>query len=167
MPILPQLDYWWPRPHFSLFLLVLWLLLMNSVSPGQILIGAVLGWLIPFSTQQFWPERPHLRHPGRMMLYLLRLLLDILRSNLTVARLILRPPERLSPGFIRYPLSLTDEFAITMLASSISLTPGTVSAGLSPDRRYLLVHVLHLDDEAELIEEIRQRYETPLGEILQ
>ncbi len=167
MPLLPQLTHWWPRPHFSLFLLVLWLLLVNSVSPGQVLIGAVLGWLIPFSTQQFWPERPHLRNPLRMLHYLMRLLVDILRSNLTVARLILRHPGSLQPGFIRYPLSLTDEFAITLLASSISLTPGTVSAGLSPDRRFLLVHVLHLEDEAALIKQISERYETPLGEILE
>ena len=167
MPLMPQLTHWWPRPHFSLFLLVLWLLLVNSVSPGQVLLGAALGWLIPFSTQQFWPERPHLHNPGRLLLYMLRLLVDILRSNLTVARLILRDPETLTPGFVRYPLSLTNEFAITMLASSISLTPGTVSAGLSPDRAYLLVHVLHLDDEDELIEQIRERYETPLREILE
>ena len=167
MPLLPQLTHWWPRPHFSVFLLVLWLLLVNSFSPGQILIGAVLGWLIPFSTQQFWPERPHLHNPGRLLLYMARLLVDILRSNLTVARLILRDTGTLQPGFIRYPLSLTDEFAITVLASSISLTPGTVSAGLSPDRRYLLVHVLHLEDEAGLIRQISERYETPLREILE
>ncbi|XOZ33404.1 Na+/H+ antiporter subunit E [Halomonadaceae bacterium KBTZ08] len=162
-----QLTHWWPRPYFSLFLLVLWLLLVNSAAPGQILLGAGLAWLIPFSTQQFWPERPRLNSPGRLLVYLMRLLVDILRSNLTVARLILRDPGSLQPGFVRFPLSVTNEFAITLLASSISLTPGTVSAGLSPDRGYLLVHVLHLDDEAELIEHIRKRYETPLREILE
>lgn len=166
MALPSQLTHWWPRPQFSLFLLLLWLLLANSVSPGQILTGAVLGWLIPYLTQTFWPERPHLRSPLRMLLYLLRFLIDILRSNLVVAQLILRHPDTLKPGFIRYPLALTDEFAITVLASTISLTPGTVSTGLSPDRRFLLVHVLHLEDEAALIKQISERYETPLGEIL-
>ena len=167
MKLFPQQHYWWPRPPFSLFLLVLWLLLVNSISPGQILIGAVLGWLIPFSTQQFWPERSHLHNAGRLLMYLLRLLKDIIESNITVARLILRNPDSLQPAFIRFPVTLTDEFAITVLASSISLTPGTVSAGLSPDRSMLLVHVLHVTDEQELIEHIRKRYEQPLKEILE
>ncbi|TVP55306.1 MAG: cation:proton antiporter, partial [Halomonadaceae bacterium] len=65
------------------------------------------------------------------------------------------------------PLALTDEFAITMLASTISLTPGTVSAGLSPDRQTLLIHALHEPDPAALIAHIRSRYETPLKEILE
>lgn len=167
MKLFSQQQYWWPRPHFSVFLLVLWLLLVNSVSPGQILLAAFLGWLIPFSTQQFWPERPHLHNALRLLVYLLRLLKDILESNITVARLILRSPETLQPAFIRVPVTLTNEFAITMLASSISLTPGTVSVGLSPDRSMLLVHVLHTTDEQAVIDHIRERYEQPLKEILE
>lgn len=167
MPLMHRLPHWWPRPYFSLFLLVLWLLLVNSVHADQVLIGTVLGWLIPFLTQPFWPERPRLHNPGAVLRYTVQFLVDILRANLTVARLILHNPGTLQPGFIRYPLSLTNEFAITVLASSISLTPGTVSVGLSPDQRYLLVHVLHLKDEAVLIEQIRTRYEQPLGEIME
>ena len=40
-----------------------------------------------------------------------------------------------------------------------------MSAALSDDRKYLLVHVLHLDDPDALIAEIKSRYETPLMEI--
>lgn len=161
-----QLRYWWPRPQFSLFLLGLWLLLMNTLSPAQILTGAFLGWLIPFSTQQFWPERPHLRKTWRLVPYLVNLLWDILKSNFTVALLILRSPARLQPAFIRYPVNLTNEFALTMLASTISLTPGTVSTGFSPDRKTLLIHALHVEDEDALIRHIQSRYERPLKEIL-
>lgn len=161
-----QLRYWWPRPQFSLFLLGLWLLLMNTLSPAQILTGAFLGWLIPYSIQQFWPERPQLRKTWRLLPYLVNLLWDILKANVVVARLILRSPERLQPAFIRYPVTLTNEFALTILASSITLTPGTVSTGLSPDHRTLLIHALHVEDEDALIRHIRTRYERPLKEIL-
>jgi len=54
---------------------------------------------------------------------------------------------------------------IAALTSMITLTPGTVSAALSDDRKYLLVHVLNLDDEQHLITEIKRRYEAPLMEI--
>lgn len=162
-----QLRHWWPHPGFSVFLAVLWLFLMNTLSPGQVLMGLFLGWLIPFCTQQFWPEKPHMHHMGQLSIYLLHLLWDILKANLTVARLLVHSPRRLQPVFVRFPLTLTDEFAITMLASTISLTPGTVSAGLSPDRSTLLIHALHEQDPEALVQHIRTRYEQPLKEILE
>ncbi|MDX1267841.1 MAG: Na+/H+ antiporter subunit E, partial [Oceanisphaera sp.] len=70
-----------------------------------------------------------------------------------------------SPGFIAVPLDITQDLPITLLASSISLTPGTVSIEVSEDKRWLYVHVLNLVDEAETIANIKQRYESPLKEI--
>ncbi|PKN32477.1 MAG: cation:proton antiporter, partial [Deltaproteobacteria bacterium HGW-Deltaproteobacteria-19] len=90
---------------------------------------------------------------------------DIVVANLTVARLILGPTRLLRPAFIRLPLDLKNDFAITLLAHTISLTPGTVSAQVAEDRQSLLIHALDLDDEALLVERIKQRYEAPLKEI--
>jgi multicomponent K+:H+ antiporter subunit E len=92
---------------------------------------------------------------------------DILTANMAVAILILGPPRRLRPGFVELPLDLTDEFAITLLASTISLTPGTVSADVSEDRRTLLIHALDVDDQDAMIRQIKQRYERPLKEIFE
>lgn len=156
---------WLPHPYLSLTLVLVWLLLVNELSLGQALLGAVLGVLIPLYTSSFWPERPHPARPGLLARYLLRLFRDILVANLQVARLVLGPRARLRPALIAYRLELTDEFAITMLASTISLTPGTVSADLSPDRRTLLIHVLSTDDPDALRAGIRARYETPLSEM--
>jgi multicomponent K+:H+ antiporter subunit E len=94
-------------------------------------------------------------------------LVDIVMANLVVAGLILNPWRTLRPRFIKLPLALQDPFAITLLANTISLTPGTVSADLSPDHRTLLVHCLNLDDEMTLIKHIKCRYETPLKEIFE
>ena len=52
-----------------------------------------------------------------------------------------------------------------LLAGIVTMTPGTVSADLSDDRRTLLVHGLAIDDEAALIRSIKTRYEAPLKEI--
>lgn len=156
---------WLPHPHMSLTLVVVWLLLVNEVSLGQVVLGTLLGVLIPLATSSFWPERPHPARPAVLARYLLRLLLDILVANLEVARRVLGPTDRLKPAFVVYPLELTDPFAISMLASTISLTPGTVSADLSPDRRTLLIHSLSTDDPQALCETIRTRYERPLKEI--
>jgi acetyl-CoA acetyltransferase len=72
---------------------------------------------------------------------------------------------KLRPAFVEIPLELEDDLALTMLASIVSLTPGTVSADLSDDRKTLLVHGLDVADEAQLILDIKQRYEAPLIEV--
>lgn len=157
--------YWVPRPLFSGFLLLLWLLMMNSVAPGHILLGAALGLAIPFITHAFWPEEARVTRLGPLVNYLGVFLLDIFWSNLIVARRILGPSQQLNPGFFLFPLELEDDFAITVLASTISLTPGTVSTHYDAANRTLLIHALHLEDEAAAIASIKTRYETPLKEI--
>ena len=68
---------------------------------------------------------------------------------------------------MQVPLDIQHEFTITLFASTISLTPGTVSADLSLDRRYLLVHSLHVTDIDAAIAEMKQRYEAPLKEVFE
>lgn len=156
---------WLPHPLLSLTLLLVWLLLVNDMSVGHWLLGALLGWLIPLLTQVFWINPPRIRKPLKLCLFFLRVLGDIVIANLQVANLILGPSARLRPAFVEIPMLLEDELALTMLASIISLTPGTVSADLSDDRKILLVHSLDVDDEAALVEQIKHRYEAPLLEV--
>ena len=159
------MNRWLPQPLLSLALVGLWLLLTNSVASGQIVLGSLIALVLPPFTSRFWPSQLCLRHPFKLMRYLGVLLWDITLANLIVARLILGPSSRLRPGFVRLPVDLDNEFALVVLTHTTSLTPGTVSVDLSPDRRTLLIHVLDLDDEARLVAHIRQRYETPLKEI--
>ena len=156
-----------PHPLLSITLFVVWLLLVNSVSAFSILSALVVALAVPLFTNAIWPEHPHIRRPLHLVAYGLRLLRDIGVANLHVARLILGSPARLRPAFIRMPLELRDESAITLLASTISLTPGTVSADISLDRRTLLIHALDVEDADALVADIRQRYEAPLKEIFE
>ena len=158
---------WLPHPLLSLFLWLIWLLLVNSVTPGQLLLGAVLAMVLPLLTGRFWPDQPTLRNPWKILRYIAVLLWDIVLANLAVARRILGPTHQLHPAFVHLPLDLHNDFAISVLASTISLTPGTVSSDLSADRKTLLLHVLDVQDEAELIAHIKQRYEQPLKEIFE
>ena len=159
---------WLPQPLLSLFLWSVWLLLVNSLAPGQLLLGALLALTLPLLTSRFWPERPRSIHKTwKVLRYIVVLLWDIILANLAVARRILGPTRKLHPGFIRLPLELQSDFAITVLTSTISLTPGTVSSDLSADRKTLLIHALDVTDEADVIAHIKQRYEKPLKEIFE
>lgn len=156
---------WLPHPILTPGLVVVWLLLNNSFSFGTLLAGVLLGWAIPVFTLAFWPDRVRIRKPFVLLRFAGIVLFDILVANLRVARLILAGPRRLRPVFVVVPLALQDDLAISLLANTICLTPGTVSACLAPDRTHLLVHALDVADPQNLVRTIKARYETPLAEV--
>jgi multicomponent K+:H+ antiporter subunit E len=156
-----------PHPLLTVSLTILWLLLVNQLSAGHVVLGALLGWLIPFATSSFWPERIRIRHPLTLLRFLGVFVIDIVRGSFLVAYLILLGPRRLRPVFVEVPLTLETDLAISLLANTISLTPGTVSARLSADKRMLIVHTLDTGDAVALVAAIKQRYETPLKKIFE
>ncbi len=156
-----------PHPLLTPALAGIWLLLVNSVTPGQILLGLALGWAIPLLTLRFWPETVRVYRPLTLLRFVIRVLYDILAANLVVARLILGRPERLRPIFVVVPLALKTDLAITLLTNAICLTPGTVSARLTLNRRHLLVHALDAADPGQLAATIKSRYEAPLREVFE
>ena len=158
-----------PAPLVSLALLVAWLMLNESVSIGHLMLGAALALALPVILARWQPERPRLRRWGVLVALALTVLVDIVRSNLTVARLILGPEQRIQPRFVWLPLTIRDPHGIVTLAGIITMTPGTLSADLSDDRRHLLIHAFDVDDAAEatLIADIRTRYEAPLIRIFE
>ncbi len=155
-----------PHPALSVMLLVVWLLMANTITVGGIVLGAILGLILPKFTEPFWPDRPRARF-GRVLLgYLCIVLFDIAVANFQVARLILfRRNRDLRSRWLVIPVALTTPEAITVLAATISLTPGTVASDVSADGRYLLVHALDVADEAAEIARIKTRYESRLQRI--
>lgn len=155
-----------PQPWLSLILLLTWQILSDGVSAGSLVLGLVLAWLIPLLTHGFWPERPAFVKTWRMPAYILRVLKDIFVASCSVAWLILSPRQP-RPAFICYPLTLENPLAISILASTISLTPGTVSADVSDDNKTLLIHALDATSDQDVIDAIYNSYEKPLMEMFQ
>ena len=156
-----------PHPILTPLLALVWVLLVNDLTPGAILFGLLLGWVIPLFTRRFWPEQVHLRKPLKLLRFVAVLLYDIVIANLAVGWLILRGSRQIEPAFVVVPLALRSDLGISLLANTVSLTPGTVSAWLSPDRRSLLVQGLRVRDPDVLVETIKRRYEAPLLEVFE
>lgn len=157
-----------PHPVLTLTLAVVWMMLMNTVSPGTFVFGLILGALIPALTGPYWPDRPRLRHPLVIADYIRVVLWDIVVANFTVAKIVVFMPNRkLQPAWVAIPLDLRSPEAITVLAGSITLTPGTLTAEVSANGRALLVHCLHAPDPDAVRDEIKSRYERRLMEIFE
>lgn len=155
-----------PHPLITLTLAVVWTLLQNDVSRGMVVFGIILGIVIPWFTSIWWPDTPKGFRLAKMCVYCIIVLWDIIVANIEVAWIVLTVPNaKLKPAWIVVPLELKQPEAITALAGTITLTPGTVSADLSDEGHSLLVHVLHTDDPDGVIDDIKARYESRLLEI--
>jgi multicomponent K+:H+ antiporter subunit E len=157
-----------PHPWLTLLLTVVWVMLMNEISPGYVVFGLILGILVPLFTAAYWPDRPMFRNPVAAAGYVLLVLWDIVIANITVARIVLfKPNADLRPAWITVPLDLRRPEAITLLAGTITMTPGTVSSDLAADGRSILVHCLHAPDPEATVAQIKDRYERRLKEIFE
>lgn len=155
-----------PHPILTMLLAVVWVFLQNQVSAGMVVFGLILGVLIPWGTSIWWPNRPYNIRLGKMFVYVMIVLWDIVVANFQVAWIVLtRPNDKLRHTWVVIPLDLRQPEAITILAGTITLTPGTVSADLSDSGHSLLVHALDTDDPDAVRDEIKDRYERRLKEI--
>ncbi len=150
-------------------LFVIWLLLNNSLSPGHLALGAVLAVLLGLASMTMRPLQPRLHRVYLAAGLLWVVLIDIIRSNISVGRIILGivPPERVNSGFLDIPLELNDPHGLAVLSTIVTSTPGTIWANLDEERSILTLHVLDLQDEAGWIRTIKERYESPLIRIFQ
>jgi len=158
---------WLPQPRMSLVLLTVWLALNNTADPGHVLLGFVLAVAIPLWTSRFEVSVTYPKQLLTVVVLGVIVLFDIVKSNLDVARLILGREDNIQPDFVWVPLDITDAYARTALAGIITMTPGTLSVDFSADGKYLLVHALHVTDKAQLVRDIKARYELPLKEIFE
>ncbi len=155
-----------PFPLLTLALLAMWILL-TGFSPGHIIFGAVIAVMVSRTMLSLRPERPTLRL-GRAAVRLASIVfIDIIRSNIAVAKIILlRPPERNS-GFIELSTALRSPDALAMLSIIITATPGSLWVQHDAHRHIILIHVLDLVDEQQWARLIQERYEKLLIEIFE
>lgn len=157
---------WLPSLPLAAALWALWLLLNDSVAPGDVLLGAIVALAAPALVAPLKPRGPRLRKPLVLARLVLRVGGDVVVSALDVAAGTLRARSRPPRGaFVSVPLDLQDPHGLASLAIITAVVPGTVWCELAADRRSLLIHVFDLHDEAEFIAHYKQRYELPLQEI--
>lgn len=157
-----------PHPFLSLTLVLLWFLLVNQWKLGSLVMALILATLIPLLSSRWWPDRPVIRRPFGLLAYMLLVLWDVIVANFQVARIILlMPNQKIRSAWITVPLDLTSPEAISLLAGTITMTPGTLTADLSADGRALLIHSLHAPDPDAIRAEIKSRYEARLKRIFE
>jgi multicomponent K+:H+ antiporter subunit E len=156
-----------PHPILSLSIVVMWLVL-NRVSPGHLVLGAAVAIVVGQAMAALEPNRPRLRRWDLVVRLFRRVMVDIVRSNVAVAWLILRGSraER-RQGFVDIDLALRDPTALAVLAVIVTATPGTAWIDYDAARGRLLLHVFDLVDADEWRATVNDRYGRLLKEIFE
>ncbi len=153
-------------PLLSVSLFALWLVLNQSLTAGHLALAFMIAVAVPWISAPLRPLAVRIRRPRVLLRLILAVGLDVMASNLQVARGIVRR-RPLRPAFVKVPLDLREVHGLAALATITTVIPGTVWSELAPDGSALLLHVFNVDDEAAFIAHFRDRYERPLMEIFE
>jgi len=160
----------------NIILAITWCLLQEKFTVVEFVLGFLYGYGILYALRIVLDDKKDERQvlsssdyfslTAKSLGYLFVFLSELIKANLEVVKIVLSRELKMTPGIIAYKLDVKTDAGITLLANSITLTPGTLSIDLSEDRKTLYIHALHMEDADELEESIRSSLETYTKEIL-
>lgn len=152
-----------PYPVLALSLFAMWLLL-NGLSAGHVLLGALVAVAASWAMRPLEPAKPRIGRWRTVPVLFWRVMVDIFRSNVAVVGVILSRDRSRRAGFVRIPLDMRDPTGLAVLACIITATPGTAWVEYHSGGSWLTIHVLDLVEEKVWIAHIKD-YEKMLMEI--
>ncbi len=149
----------------NLILALTWAALQGELSAANLVIGFLVSAAAIYLFRRMFFGPLYFRKLVLGMTLVLVFIKELVKANIAVLRVVISPRLRVRSGVIAVPTELTNDVALTMLANMITLTPGTLTLDISPDRRYLYVHTLNLEDPEAVKAEIRAAFEVYLREL--
>jgi multicomponent Na+:H+ antiporter subunit E len=153
-------------PILNIAFAVVFTILLGSDSIGVFLSGFVLGYVALWLSKPLYQDTAYFRRLPKTVNLAVYFLKELVVSNLRVLWDVITPKHINRPGIIGIPLTAKTDLEIFVVASLISLTPGTLSVDLSDDRKILFVHVMFLDDVEKTREDIKSGLERRVLEVM-
>jgi multicomponent Na+:H+ antiporter subunit E len=141
------------KSQFLLFILafLVWAFLTWPLDLPHLLIGIFVCGFVAFMTGDMFVKRPHIfKHASRyfwFLYYVPLFIWECLKANLDVAYLVAHPDLPINPGIVKVKTTLKSDTALTFLANSITLTPGTMSVDIDPENGFLYIHWINVKDK--------------------
>lgn len=150
----------------NLLLALLWAAAVGSVDTAHLVVGFVAGYLVLWLARPALAPTTYFAKLPRAVSFAAFFGWELVLSNLRVAWDVVTPRARRRPGVVAVPLDATTDAEITLLANLVTLTPGTLSLDVSPDRRTLYVHAMFVDDPDQVRRAIKHGFERRVLELL-
>lgn len=150
---------------YSALLGLAWCFVHGSINFNNFLIGALLGPIVirPFKELYHFENKISFQDVfkkiPKVMKFFYVLIIEIIKANVMVAKIILQPKLAIKPGIIAVPIRTKTDLGITAIANMITLTPGTLTIDVSDDKKVVYVHAIDASDPQGLCESIRDDLE--------
>lgn len=152
---------------FSNFMLALiWAAMTGRFSLGNLAVGFVFGYISLLILKPLMGDSAYYAKFPRTIAFLGYFLKELIVSSARVAWDVITPTHYNRPGILAIPLRAKTDLEITLLANLISLTPGTLSLDLSPDRRTLYIHAMFAEHPEAIRRDIKEGLERRLLELI-
>ncbi|MFA1820488.1 Na+/H+ antiporter subunit E [Virgibacillus oceani] len=149
----------------NILMAFIWMLLQNSYSVINFVIGYIIGILILFVLRRFLTFDFYFRRVWSFIKLTIIFFRELVLANIDMIRIILKPKMDIKPGIVAIPTKLETDLEITLLAALISLTPGTLSMDFSDDSSLIFVHAVDIDSKEETIRDILDSFEKAILEV--
>jgi multicomponent Na+:H+ antiporter subunit E len=146
---------------------LVWAVMTEKFTQENFLFGLGLGFLLLFLLRDVVGTKAYSKKVWQVTYFGLYFLWELLIANLHVAYEVITPKLHMRPAIVAVPLDLKSDFQITLLANLITLTPGTLSLDISPDKKTLYVHGMYVDDIDEFRRSIKQGFEKRVQELFE
>jgi multicomponent Na+:H+ antiporter subunit E len=143
-----------------------WMLLNSNSDFSTFIIGYLVGLLFVFGLRRFFHQEFYFKKVWAIWKLIVLFLKELVLSNLAVVKHILQPQLNIRPGIFALPTELKSNFEITLLACLITLTPGTLTLEVSPDRKTLYIHAMDIHDAELLSDQIKGTFEKAIMEVM-
>lgn len=144
---------------------IMWAVLWNSYTGVDFLLGYIVGIIILFVLRRFLHFDFYMRRVFAAFKLIALFIKELIISNIDVVKVLLSPKFDIEPGIIEVPTQLKSDWELTLLASLISLTPGTLSMDFSEDKKSIFVHSIHVPNKEQMIREIHDTFEKAIMEV--
>lgn len=134
-----------------------WAALTGTFTLPGLIVGFTLGYGALWLSQPLFNERSgYFLRTFRVLKLAIVFLYELVVSSVRVLWDVVTPEHKSNPAILELPLEVETEFGILLTTNLISLTPGTLSLDVTPDRKRLIVHAMFADDPEEVIEGLRR-----------
>jgi len=150
----------------NILLGIAWVLITDDFSTPNVLAGLVLGYAVLWLLRPAVPDAKYLTKVPLAVRFTLYFLKELWIANLRMVYHVLTPHWTMQPGVVAVPLEEASDLEVTLLANLVTLTPGTLSVDVSPDRRTLYVHAVDCHDPDAVRRDIKDGFERRVLELM-
>ncbi len=129
---------------YNIFLTFIWATVTMSIEVANLIFGFVVSYFVLWFIQRKNKEEKYFKRIPRFISFSVLFFKEIIKGSLRIGYDIITPSHNMNPGIIAVPLDAKTDREITLLANTISLTPGTTSIAVSKDRKYLYVYNMYI-----------------------